>query len=65
MAKELKSIDITNMPELLRLAEEVKRTGIPYLLRAGNKDIAEIWPISSTPKRARRQGKPTAPGLEY
>jgi len=45
MAKELKPIDVTHTPDVLRLAEEVARSGIPHVLRKGNKDIAEIRPV--------------------
>lgn len=60
MAKELKPIDITHTPEVLRLAEEVARSGIPRVLRKDNMDVAELRPVSPTPPRSRRRGKPTS-----
>jgi hypothetical protein len=60
MAKEMKPVDITHTPDVLRLAEEVARSGIPYVLKKDNKDVAELRPVSSTPSRSRRRGKPTS-----
>lgn len=59
MANDLKPIDITHTPELLRLVEEVAKSGIPRVLRREDKDVAVISPVSSTPKRVRRS-KPTS-----
>lgn len=59
MAKDLKPIDITHTPEVLRLAEEVAKSGIPRILRKDNEDVAVISPASSTPKRSQRRGRPT------
>src|SRR5215208_539943 len=58
MARELKSIDVTDTPDVLRLAEEVARSGIPRVLRKGEQDVAELRPVS--PTRARRRGRPTS-----
>lgn len=60
MAKDLKPIDITHTPEVLRLAEEVARSGIPRVLRKDNKDVAELRPVSTTRTRFRKRGKPTS-----
>ena len=59
MAEELKSVDITHTPDVLRLAEEVARSGLSCVLRRDDKDIAVISPISSNPRRSKR-GKPTS-----
>ena len=59
MAKELKSVDITHTPDVLRLAEEVARSGLSCVLRRGGADIAVISPAPSTPRRSKR-GKPTS-----
>ncbi len=45
MSRELLSIDVTASPELLRLAEEVQRSGVGRVLRRGDHDIAVITPI--------------------
>jgi hypothetical protein len=59
MAKELTAVDITNAPDLLRLAEEVHRTGQPRLLRRDSEDLAVLSPIP-TPTRRRRKREKTA-----
>jgi len=59
MAKELKPIDITHTPEVLRLAEEVARSGVPRVLRRDNQDVAVISPAAPTVKRHKRS-KPTS-----
>lgn len=45
MAKELASIDISKSPDVLRIAEEVRATNIPRILRRDNEDIAVVMPI--------------------
>jgi hypothetical protein len=54
MTREAAAIDISRMPDLAQLAEEVARTGIPRLLRRGDEDIAVLSP--ARPKR-RPRGK--------
>jgi hypothetical protein len=56
---ELKPIDITHIPDLPRLAEEVARSGIPRVLRSHDRDVAVISPAPSKPSRAGR-GKRTS-----
>ena len=53
MARELRPIDISNTPELLRLAEEVRSTGEPRLLRADSEDIAVLMPTPPTSSKRR------------
>ena|SRR3990167_7785102 len=59
MAKDLKPLDITHTPEVLRLAEEVAKSGIPRILRRDNEDVAVISPATSNPDTI-GQGKPTS-----
>jgi hypothetical protein len=54
MAKERSAIDISDIPELARLAEEVSKTCTPRTLRRGNVVIARIVPA------APRQANPRA-----
>jgi hypothetical protein len=54
MAKELAPIDISNVPELLRLAEEVRTTNTPRVLRRNDEDIAVVMPIATPSRRAKR-----------
>jgi len=53
MAKELKAIDISNVPELLRIAEEVRASNEPRILRRENEDLAILTPT----KRPRRSAR--------
>lgn len=59
MAKELKRIDISAVPELLSIAEEVRRTNEPRILKQDSEDVAIITPIKSAAKRGVK-GKPTS-----
>lgn len=49
MAKEFAPIDISKSPDMLRIAEEVRATHSPRILRRDNEDIAVVMPIQ--PKR--------------
>jgi hypothetical protein len=49
MATENARIDIGDAPDLLRLAEEVKRTGRPRVLSRNDEDLVVV-----SPARARR-----------
>jgi hypothetical protein len=52
MTKELTPIDVTRVPDLLRIAEEVRATGEPRVLRRDSEDLAVVSPI--VPKAKRR-----------
>lgn len=58
MAKALKTIDITNIPELLRLAEDVRTTNEPRLLRRDSEDVAIVQPVKKAGNRRVPRGKP-------
>lgn len=60
MAKELTAVDISDIPEMLRLAEEVRRTDQPRILRAASEDIAVLVPAKPRVKRRRQRGKSDA-----
>lgn len=47
MAKPMKSIDITNTPELVRLAEEVQAAGEPYMLRRDDQPMVVVMPVTA------------------
>ncbi len=49
-------VDITNIPELLRLAEEVQATNSRRVLRRDSEDIAVLMPL-----RKRRAAKRPSP----
>jgi hypothetical protein len=40
-----KVVDIGGMPELVRLAEEVRATHEPHVLRSGGQDLAVLTPV--------------------
>jgi len=45
MASEYVSIDVSGEPDLLKLAEEVRRTNRPRVLRRDGEDLAVIVPV--------------------
>jgi hypothetical protein len=51
MAGEYPSVDISHDPELLKLAEEVRTTNRPRILKRADEDIAVIAPIRKAAKR--------------
>jgi hypothetical protein len=59
MAKELQPIDVTNIPDLLRLAKDVRETQIPRVLKQGDDEIAVVTPVARARIRSRR-AKPIA-----
>jgi type IV secretory pathway VirJ component len=52
MSREPKTIDVTDTPEPLRLAEEVHSTHKPRLLRSAEQELALLIPV-------RAPGRPT------
>jgi len=63
MARELTSIDVSGIPELLRLAEEVGSSGEARLLKRDHEDLAVLMPVARVPKRKARR-TPTKEDLE-
>ncbi|HYU21360.1 MAG TPA: hypothetical protein VEQ11_21970 [Chloroflexota bacterium] len=64
MAKELQPIDISNLPEVLHLAEEVERRQAPRRLKRGDQDVAILAPVEKAPsgkKPTRRRDGRTGP----
>jgi hypothetical protein len=51
MALERETIDISNNPDLLRLAEEVRRRNTSTVLRNGDQVVAVVMPVADTGKR--------------
>jgi hypothetical protein len=68
MAKEQPAFDISNSPELERLAEEVRASQTIRILRRGNEVIAKIVPATSVrasiPGQRRRRGEKTKEDME-
>jgi hypothetical protein len=54
MAERLKALDISNMPDVRRLAEEVSATRESRILRSSNGDLALVSPLA---KSTRRHGR--------
>lgn len=59
MAKEPKRIDISRIPELLSIAQEVRSSNEPRILQQENEDVAMLTPITPVAKR-RVRGNPTS-----
>jgi len=51
MPKELKAVDVSPVPELLRLVDEVRRTKEPRVLHRDGEDVAVLMPVSAARKR--------------
>ncbi|HEY7064299.1 MAG TPA: hypothetical protein VII06_22675 [Chloroflexota bacterium] len=58
MAREI-DVDVTNAPELLRLAEEVQATKTPRVLSRDHEPLAAVVPIA----RRRRNASPSEADL--
>ncbi len=55
MASEHETIDISHNPDLLRLAEEVRRRNQSAVLRNGDEDVAIVMPVAGDTKRKARR----------
>jgi hypothetical protein len=55
MTGGLKAVDVSNSPELLRLAEEVERTRQPRVLRRDRQDVAVVLPLTARTAHGRRE----------
>jgi hypothetical protein len=60
MAEHAKPIDITNSPELLQLAEEVRASKEARVLMRDSEELAVVVPLSARPKKRRNHRKPAA-----
>ncbi len=60
MADDMVYIDISDVPDLLRIAEEVRTTRTPRMLRRDSEDMAVLMPITSTRKHKARRTKTKA-----
>ncbi len=57
MKKELKAIEISNMPEVLRIVNEVRKSRTPRLLSRRRKPLAILRPFIGKRKRAKSKTK--------
>ncbi|GEM_PF-2597108 len=60
--KEAENIDISNIPELLRLAEEVKDTKEPKVLRRDGEELAVLVPAKHRSRRTKTKSDLDASG---
>jgi hypothetical protein len=61
MTKAPKRIDISRMPELLTLAQEVRATNEPAVLQQDSEDVALLSPVrpkKRSPTKAQRNRSP-------
>jgi len=58
MARELKHIDISNSPELLRIVEEVRASNEPQVLQREHVDLAIVRPVKQGMRQRIPRGKP-------
>jgi len=60
MARARKTIDISDLPELLRIVEEVRASEEPYVLQRENEDVAVLMPVAPAGKRRRKRERTQA-----
>ena len=60
MARARKTIDISDLPELLRIVEEVRASEEPYVLQWENEDVAVLMPVAPAGKRRRKRERTQA-----
>jgi hypothetical protein len=53
MAREPVPLDVSNTPEVLRLAQEVQVSGRPRMLRQGRENLAVLMPVYTPRRRSR------------
>jgi hypothetical protein len=59
MQKEIKTTDVSHLPDLLSLAEEVQSTRTPRVLTRGEHELAVLQPLGS-PARVMRRSRARA-----
>src|SRR5581483_5865934 len=55
MAEQPKTLDVSDVPDVLSLAEEVHRAGEPTILQCAGVDLAVIIPLPQPGKRQQRR----------
>jgi hypothetical protein len=64
MTEHAEPIELGDASELLQVAEEVRRSHTPRLLRHAGEDLAIVVPVSHTPTKRRRGREKTAADFE-
>ena len=54
------TIDISNMPDLVRIVEEVKTTKQPRILKRDSEPVAVLMPMETTGRNKKKRVKPKA-----
>ncbi len=62
MSRTLTPIDISHLPDLLRLAEEVQNTKTPRILKRDSETVAMLMPVGTTIKPEK---KPSPTKADY
>lgn len=57
MQREVKHIDISNVPELMRIVEEMLASRQPRILSRDDEDVAVLMPVASPPEPTVQQEK--------
>jgi hypothetical protein len=65
MSRAAKHVDIAQIPELVRLAREVQRTGQPRVLTRDREVLAVLEPVPRTRPVARPRARRTGPDDPY
>ena len=60
MQREVKHIDISNVPELMRIVEEMLAARQPRILSRDDEDVAVLMPVTSAPESPTQQEKTDA-----
>ena len=55
MKKELKAIEISKYPELVRIAKRVRKSGKPRILRRNGEALAIVSPVRSSKRTSPRR----------
>ena len=64
MLRKPNSIDVSRIPELLRIAEQVGKSREPRILRRDQEELAVVMPLARIPRRRRRVRVRTKEDLE-
>jgi hypothetical protein len=54
VARDIRVVDVSDLPDILRLAEAVQQSGHPRILRCDGEDLAVIFPIAASTRRSRK-----------
>jgi hypothetical protein len=60
MARELKHLDISDSPDLLRIVEEVRASNEPRVLQRDHVDVAILRPLKRPARKRIPKGRPTS-----